>query len=301
MPAMPEELGEGAAVGAECIVGLVTIIITSCPHARTANEWLWGKIWRKVKYNFDMRRSITPRFIADCITTTIITYLGVGMVLDAFSGVGGQTASLLAAGLTVYACDIDAANVEHTKHNASAHGVGVLERLFIRCGDYFKRVAKLAARWLKEGTKFAAIHFDMPWGQEYNSNTYCLDKMGDGTMSAFNVLNVAASLADSFIVKCPKNVLIADVMKLADYLHRVKGLTGEAPMPLVEVFMSGDKTHMAVIYMGDIAVKRLADVPPAARVRDLTGTALTLEECASSMRAQAKGVGCAKVQFQARA
>ncbi|CEM23907.1 unnamed protein product [Vitrella brassicaformis CCMP3155] len=66
----------------------------------------------------------------------------------------------------------------------------MLERLLIACDDYFR-----------EGTKIAAIHFDMPWGQQYHSKTYSLDKMGDGSMSAFCILRVAASLADSFIVK----------------------------------------------------------------------------------------------------
>ncbi|CEM21909.1 unnamed protein product [Vitrella brassicaformis CCMP3155] len=300
MPA-PDELGGGIPVSVECLMGLVTIMITTCPHAETGNEWLWGNMWKHVKYNFKMRRSITPRFIADCISNTIVAYLGLGIVLDAFSGVGGQTASLLAAGLTVYACDIDRTNVEHTTHNASVHGRGVLERLFMKCGDYFKQVASLASRWAREGKKFAAIHFDMPWGDEYKNKTYDINKMGDGTMSAFRVLDVAASLTDSFVVKCPKTVPIADVLKLAYYVQSIESRVGTANTPLVEVFMSGNKTTKAVIYIGDIAKKRLADIPPAARVRDLTRQQLTIEECASGMSAQGKAVGCAKVLFEPHA
>ena len=50
------------------------------------------------------------------------------------------------------------------------------------CGDYFARIAGLAAKWTPIGRKFGAIHVDMPWGKAYDEEIYPLERMGDGTL-----------------------------------------------------------------------------------------------------------------------
>ncbi|CEM02259.1 unnamed protein product [Vitrella brassicaformis CCMP3155] len=294
MPAMPEEI---FGLDAALLMGLVTIIVTECPRAATASQWLWGGLWKSVKYAAHMRKSITPRSIADTITAAITMYAAGSIVLDAFSGVGGQSVSLAVAGLTVFACDINQTNVDHTMHNARVHGVA--ERLRMVCGDYFARIAGLAAKWIPIGRKFGAIHVDMPWGKAYEEEIYPLHRMGDGTLSAYDVLEAVAPLSDSFVFKCPRNVAIRDAVKLAYHVQSIKGgaSTHTVAMPLVEVFVSGDKTVMAVIYIGDIAAKRLEDIAPPARVVDLTHKRWTIEQCAKSMLSRGKRVGCANVAF----
>ncbi|CEL92421.1 unnamed protein product [Vitrella brassicaformis CCMP3155] len=149
----------------------VAIVIRECPHFNTSNEWLWGKLWRQVKYVAAMRKSLMPKYIADAISSVIHGFFPGQRVLAAFCGVGGQTASMAAAGLDVRAIDINNTNVAHAKHNARVHGVA--QRVCVEQGDFFDLAGT-------EEHKFAAVHLDAPWGPAYcREGPYRLDEMGE--------------------------------------------------------------------------------------------------------------------------
>ncbi|CEL97772.1 unnamed protein product [Vitrella brassicaformis CCMP3155] len=294
------------------VVGKVAIVIRECPHANTANEWLWGKVWRQVKYMASMRKSVTPKYIADAITAAICQFCPAGKVFDAFCGVGGQTVSLAAAGLKVWAIDIDQNNVNDAHHNASAHGV--LERVRIACGDFFDGVARLASKWQPIGKKFAAMHIDMPWGPAYATEGACpLDRMGaDGKLSAYEVLEVASRLSDSLVFKGPRTMAISDVVKLAYHLQSLKAkgapqsepeipVQSEPEIPVAEAYVSRNKTHMVAVYMGEVAANYMATLPAPTTSRNLTRRLWTVEQCVDDMRRAGKAVGLGRVAFEPRA
>ncbi|XP_030540017.2 uncharacterized protein LOC115747853 isoform X2 [Rhodamnia argentea] len=145
--------------------------------------------------------SVTPQSIARHHAVRC----GGGIIVDGFTGVGGNAIQFARMGRHVIAVDIDPKKIEYAQHNAVVYDVdGEID--FVK-GDFF-----ILARNLKADTVFLSP----PWGgpgytkvKTYNMKTML--KPHDG----FFLFNVAKKIASKVVMFLPKNVDLNQLAELA--------------------------------------------------------------------------------------
>ncbi|KAI3440355.1 Trimethylguanosine synthase [Psidium guajava] len=145
--------------------------------------------------------SVTPQSIAKHHAVRC----GGGIIVDGFTGVGGNAIQFAQMGRHVIAVDIDPKKIEYAQHNAVIYDVdGKID--FVK-GDFF-----ILARNLKADTVFLSP----PWGgpgytkvKTYNMKTML--KPHDG----FFLFNIAKEIACKVVMFLPKNVDLNQLAELA--------------------------------------------------------------------------------------
>ncbi|KAI3726673.1 hypothetical protein L1987_66472 [Smallanthus sonchifolius] len=143
--------------------------------------------------------SATP----ECIANHHAFRCGSGIVVDCFTGVGGNAIRFAPKSTHIIAIDIDPKKIEYAQHNAAIYGVNDLIEFVT--GDYFILAQKLKAD---------VVFLSPPWGgPEYvkarNFDINTMLKPHDGQF----LFNVAKEIAPRIVMFLPRNV---DVDQLAE-------------------------------------------------------------------------------------
>lgn len=130
---------------------------------------------------------------------------GAGIIIDCFTGVGGNAIQFAQRSKHVIAIDIDSNKIDYAQHNATIYGVE--DRIDFVRGDTFLLAPKLKAD---------TVFLSPPWGgPEYAKvTTYDINTMlkpHDGHM----LFNVARGIASKVVIFLPRNVDLNQLAELA--------------------------------------------------------------------------------------
>ncbi|KAK0426765.1 hypothetical protein QR680_009887 [Steinernema hermaphroditum] len=150
--------------------------------------------------------SATPERISAHIADRLIQAPG-KIVLDAFTGVGGNAIQFALKGAHVIAVDTDRTHLKCAQHNARIYGVE--KSITFVLGDFFE-VAKILAK-----NKFVDAVFLAPsWGgPSYKTKrSFQLEAMEP---CGFKVFNAAKEISPNIAFFLPKNITLKQVLELA--------------------------------------------------------------------------------------
>ncbi|KAL6216597.1 hypothetical protein ACLB2K_009818 [Fragaria x ananassa] len=128
---------------------------------------------------------------------------GSGIVIDCFTGVGGNAIQFAQISQHVTAIDIDPTKIDYAQHNAAIYGVD--ERIDFIEGDFFRLASRLKAD---------TVFLSPPWGgpdyaREETYDIMTMLKPYDG----YFLFNTAKQVASKIVMFLPRNV---DVNQLAE-------------------------------------------------------------------------------------
>ncbi|XVE55889.1 hypothetical protein DITRI_Ditri03aG0193400 [Diplodiscus trichospermus] len=195
---------------------------------------LFSKFDDGIKMDGEGWFSVTPEPIARHHASRC----GSGIVVDCFTGVGGNAIQLVQKSAHVVAIDIDPKKIGYAYHNAAVYGVD--DRIDFLIGDFFA-----LAPTLKADTVFLSP----PWGgPDYaKANIYDLKTMlrpRDG----YFLFNVAKKIACKIVMFLPRNV---DLNQLAEL-----SLSTQPPWSLeVEKNFLNGKLKAITAYFTETAVR----------------------------------------------
>ncbi|KFK44865.1 hypothetical protein AALP_AA1G312500 [Arabis alpina] len=178
---------------------------TEKEHGKICKYWnqrynLFSKYDQGIKMDEEGWYSVTPEEIAikqaqRCHGKVII---------DCFSGVGGNTIQFAKVCSSVVAIDIDPVKVEYAMNNAMVYGVA--NRIDFVVGDFIQLAPSL---------KGDVLFLSPPWGGPMYSKveSYKMDmlKPRDG----YSLFKIAQSITPNIIMFLPRNVDLAQVEELA--------------------------------------------------------------------------------------
>lgn len=188
--------------------------IFSCSNTGVPDEYsdVLGKYWCQryllfsrfdegIKMDEEGWFSVTPEAIAKHHATRCSG----GVVIDCFTGVGGNAIQFASRSHHVIAIDLDPKKLDLAKHNAAIYGVA--DKIDFVKGDFFD-----LAHYLKAGTVFLSP----PWGgpdylkaSTYDMKTMLRPRDGDALFTA------AMDIASTVIMFLPRNVDINQLAELA--------------------------------------------------------------------------------------
>ncbi|OMO74762.1 hypothetical protein COLO4_26521 [Corchorus olitorius] len=178
--------------------------------------------------------SVTPELIARHHASRC----GNGIVVDAFTGAGGNAIQFAQRSTHVIAIDIDPKKIEYAYHNAAVYGVN--DRIDFVMGDFFILAPKLKAD---------TVFLSPPWGGPDYTKVEIYDlKTMLRPCDGYFLFNVAKKIACRIVMFLPRNV---DVNQLAEL-----SLSSEPPWS-VEVeknFLNG-KLKAITAYFTETAVR----------------------------------------------
>ncbi|KAI6182698.1 Exocyst complex component 4 [Aphelenchoides bicaudatus] len=173
--------------------------------------------------------SVTPERVAKHIASRMVTRQGM-VILDAFTGVGGNAIQFARQGAFVYAIDLDPVKIRCARRNAEIYGV--LDRITFICGDFFK-VAKsfLGSRKLPADSVpnpdeslygIDAIFLSPPWGgPAYESKSFDIqDSMGG--LDGIKIFRLSERISANIGYFLPRNTPACQIVALANNFHRVE-------------------------------------------------------------------------------
>ncbi|XVF36287.1 hypothetical protein REPUB_Repub19eG0045100 [Reevesia pubescens] len=162
---------------------------------------------------------------------------GSGIVVDSFTGVGGNAIQLAQRSAHVIAIDIDPKKIDYAYHNAIVYGVN--DQIDFVMGDFFTLAPKLKA---------VSVFLSPPWGGPDYSKVEIYDlrtmlRPRDG----YFLFNVAKKIACRVVMFLPRNV---DLNQLAEV-----SLSAQPPWSLeVEKNFLNGKLKAITAYFTDTAV-----------------------------------------------
>ncbi|OQS04383.1 trimethylguanosine synthase [Thraustotheca clavata] len=145
--------------------------------------------------------SVTPEVISKHHAKRIACDL----VIDAFTGCGGNAIQLALTCRQVIAIDMDPCKIEIAKHNAKVYGVA--DRIEWLVGDAFQLLPNLQAD---------VIFLSPPWGgPEYlNAPEFTLDTMMMGDQSGIDLFHLARKITSNIVYFLPRNTSKAQIRSL---------------------------------------------------------------------------------------
>ncbi|XP_048436785.1 trimethylguanosine synthase-like isoform X3 [Pyrus x bretschneideri] len=158
------------------------------------------------------------------------------VIIDCFTGVGGNSIQFAQKSKHVIAIDIDPTKIDYAQHNAAIYGVD--DRIDFITGDFFRLAPKLKAD---------TVFLSPPWGgPDYAKvKTYDMKTMlkpHDG----YFLFNIAKEVASRIVMFLPRNV---DINQLAEI-----ALSGSQPWSLeVEKNFVNGKLKAITAYFSDMA------------------------------------------------
>ncbi|XP_050126884.1 uncharacterized protein LOC126603904 isoform X4 [Malus sylvestris] len=161
---------------------------------------------------------------------------GSDVIIDCFSGVGGNSIQFAQISKHVIAIDIDPTKIDYAQRNAAIYGVD--DRIDFITGDFFRLAPKLKAD---------TVFLSPPWGgpgyakvETYDMKTML--KPHDG----YFLFNIAKEVASRIVMFLPRNV---DINQLAEI-----ALSGSRPWSLeVEKNFLNGKLKGITAYFSDMA------------------------------------------------
>ncbi|ETV74909.1 hypothetical protein, variant 1 [Aphanomyces astaci] len=138
--------------------------------------------------------SVTPEVIAAHHATRIAC----DVVVDAFTGCGGNAIQLAMTCHHVIAIDVDPAKIAIAKHNATIYGVA--DRIEWIVGDSFAVLPRLHHA--------DVVFLSPPWGGPayLNQNVFSLQDMRMGMFDGIELFKIAAAVTKDIVYFVPRNV-----------------------------------------------------------------------------------------------
>lgn len=155
--------------------------------------------------------SVTPEEIARHIADRFSNFKN-GLILDCFTGAGGNAIQFALRGIYVYAIDLDPLKIRIAKQNAKVYGVA--DKIQFFCGNAFHIMDSfINSRKKNNGSCekiFDAIFLSPPWGgPEYSKEKEF--KLEMCTPNGYDIFWKALELTENIAYFLPKNTRSSDV------------------------------------------------------------------------------------------
>ncbi|KAI6207616.1 Trimethylguanosine synthase [Aphelenchoides besseyi] len=197
--------------------------------------------------------SVTPERVAEHIAQRMVNRPG-AIILDAFTGVGGNAIQFAKQGAYVYAIDLDPIKIRCARRNAEIYGV--LDRITFICGDFFNVAASfLGSRSNKsKNSSFVpntdespygidAIFLSPPWGgPTYEQSDFDIETSMGG-LNGVEIFRLAERISPNIGYFLPRNTASAQIIELANVHHKVE---------IEQSFLNG-KNKAITAYYGNLA------------------------------------------------
>ncbi|KAI6202907.1 hypothetical protein M3Y94_00495000 [Aphelenchoides besseyi] len=195
--------------------------------------------------------SVTPERVAEHIAQRMVNRPG-AIILDAFTGVGGNAIQFAKQGAYVYAIDLDPIKIRCARRNAEIYGV--LDRITFICGDFFKVAAAfLGSRSSKRSSSVPntdespygidAIFLSPPWGgPTYEQSDFDIETSMGG-LNGVEIFRLAERISPNIGYFLPRNTASAQIIELANVHHKVE---------IEQSFLNG-KNKAITAYYGNLA------------------------------------------------
>ncbi|KAI1712812.1 RNA cap guanine-N2 methyltransferase domain-containing protein [Ditylenchus destructor] len=186
---------------------------------------LFSKLNKGILMDREAWFSVTPERIAEHIADRMVPMPGT-VILDAFTGAGGNAIQFATSGAFVYAVDIDPVKIRCAVHNARIYGV--LDRITFICGDFF-HVAKslLGSRGTEENSEtnlygIDAIFLSPPWGGPSYLQSRIFDLDLHVTPNGFDIFKTARKISPNICYFLPRQTDVKQLVQLAGPGGRVE-------------------------------------------------------------------------------
>ncbi|XP_008220236.1 PREDICTED: uncharacterized protein LOC103320344 isoform X2 [Prunus mume] len=159
---------------------------------------------------------------------------GSGIIIDCFTGVGGNSIQFAHISKHVIAIDIDPKKIDYAHHNAAIYGVD--DRIDFIKGDFFELAPKLKAD---------TVFLSPPWGGPDYAKVKTYDLRMLKPHDGYFLFNTAKEVASRIVMFLPRNVDLNQLAELA--------LSGSRPWSLEveKIFLTG-KLKGITAYFSDM-------------------------------------------------
>ncbi|CAI5438458.1 unnamed protein product [Caenorhabditis angaria] len=184
--------------------------------------------------------SVTPERIAQHIAERVVIN-GVNIVVDAFTGVGGNAIQFALKGAYVIAIDLDPVRLKCARHNARVYGVE--DYISFICADFFH----VAATWANDklnAPKIDAVFLSPPWGGPSYLNSAEFDLAEGCCPDGIEIFNASIKLSKNIAYFLPRTTKISQLVNLS---HQIDGKCE------IEQSSLNSKIKTITAYYGDLA------------------------------------------------
>ncbi|PQQ15599.1 uncharacterized protein Pyn_28992 [Prunus yedoensis var. nudiflora] len=129
---------------------------------------------------------------------------GCGIIIDCFTGVGGNSIQFAHISKHVIAIDIDPKKIDYAHHNAAIYGVD--DRIDFIKGDFFDLAPKLKAD---------TVFLSPPWGGPDYAKVKTYDLRMLKPHDGYFLFNTAKEVASRIVMFLPRNVDLNQLAELA--------------------------------------------------------------------------------------
>ncbi|XP_037644358.1 trimethylguanosine synthase [Sebastes umbrosus] len=149
--------------------------------------------------------SVTPERIAEHIALRVEhSFPDYQLVIDAFSGVGGNAIQFALAGKRVLAIDIDPVKLDLARHNATVYGVA--DRMDFVQGDFLQLAPRLRGD---------VVFLSPPWGGPDYLTADVFDIKTMMQPDGFEIFRLAKLISDNIVYFLPRNADMDQIASLA--------------------------------------------------------------------------------------
>uniref|UniRef100_A0A8R1I0W7 Trimethylguanosine synthase n=2 Tax=Caenorhabditis japonica TaxID=281687 RepID=A0A8R1I0W7_CAEJA len=155
--------------------------------------------------------SVTPEAIAEHIADRVVRH-NISVVVDAFTGVGGNAIQFALKEAHVIAIDMDPVRLKCARQNAIVYGVE--DYIHFICADFFS----VAATWQanpKTAPKVDAVFLSPPWGgpsylksKEFDLETGC-------TPNGVHIFDASLKISPNIAYFLPRNTKVSQLIELS--------------------------------------------------------------------------------------
>ncbi|EEY53306.1 trimethylguanosine synthase [Phytophthora infestans T30-4] len=196
-------------------------------------QTLFEKFEDGIQLDHESWYSVTPQVIAEHIAKR----LACDVVVDPFSGCGGNVIQLAMTCKQVIAIDIDPEKIRMAKHNAAIYGVA--DKIEFVVGNSIDILPNLKAD---------AVFLSPPWGGvKYSRKRFSLDEMLVKGVSGMDLFARARQVSKNIAYYLPRGTPTKDL----------EALTPDEPVECEKIFLN-KQLKVVTAYYGDL-VKQVAD------------------------------------------
>ncbi|KAF4141631.1 RNA cap guanine-N2 methyltransferase [Phytophthora infestans] len=196
-------------------------------------QTLFEKFEDGIQLDHESWYSVTPQVIAEHIAKR----LACDVVVDPFSGCGGNVIQLAMTCKQVIAIDIDPEKIRMAKHNAAIYGVA--DKIEFVVGNSIDILPNLKAD---------AVFLSPPWGGvKYSRKRFSLDEMLVKGVSGMDLFARARQASKNIAYYLPRGTPTKDL----------EALTPDEPVECEKIFLN-KQLKVVTAYYGDL-VKQVAD------------------------------------------
>ncbi|KAJ0394630.1 hypothetical protein P43SY_006467 [Pythium insidiosum] len=217
------------------------VVVAADPPEEAADPAIW-KFWKQRRllfYQYDegiqLDReswySVTPQALAEHLADRCAC----DVIVDPFSGCGGNIIQFARTCRKVIAIEIDPAKIRMAQHNAAIYGVA--DRIEWILGDATQILPKLQAD---------VVFLSPPWGGvNYNRTHFRLEEMKIGDVSGIDLFKMARNLTPNIVYYLPKTTPASELEALLPF-------AGDSRLECEHLYLNG---QLKVVngYFGEMA------------------------------------------------